>query len=91
MIESLLVKRSDYKWEPAVCRVKQKLGRKAFEQILTILGRPLDRHKDYADLYVFADLSDDQVKSLLAFLLARRIQHTWDLELSTTYKKPARG
>lgn len=91
MLESLLRKRSDYKWAPAVCRVQQKLSRKAYESILTILDRPLDRHKDYADLYVFSDLSDDQVKGLLAFLLARKIQHSWELSLSTTYKKPAHG
>lgn len=91
MFENLLKKRSDYKWAPVDCKILQKLSRKAYEQILTILGKPMERHKDYADVYIFSDLSDEQVKPLLAFLLARRIQHRWVLALETTYNKPAHG
>lgn len=78
------------------CFVQQKLDRKTYERILTILDRPIDRFKDYADLFVFSLVPETHSQALMDFLISRKIQHRWEVKARSVYKKsscrsPERG
>ena len=91
MLDTLFKHQRYYPSRSVDCFVQQKLDRKTYERILTILDKPVDRHKDFADLFLFASLNNEQVVALISFLVARKIQHRWALTLETAYKKPAHG
>lgn len=80
-----------YKLAPTDCRVSQKLSKRAFDQILEILDRAPERHKDYADCYIFDNLSPEQVKALTPFLVARKIEHRWIIALDYIKKSSQRA
>jgi len=80
-LHRLISEEKVYKLAPTDCRVPQKLSKRTLDQILEILDRAPERHKDYADYYIFDNLSPEQAKALTPFLAARKIEHRWIIAL----------